>query len=621
MRISAAVGGAIALSVLAVQSPGAFVQQAPRFGGDYSALDARRQRLVNNWVGRFVKTTGQHVEPGALYDDVLSLSAKTTFEAVTHALMTSALTDQSGATLGDALALVDQVDAVRGELPGASGDRQFRMYVRLRSDAVAILDRSQQFKRGTDNTVYHKGYPLNYREAGGVPSIQFSVALNKSRADIDVDYRSSSFPAALFNGHLTASNSDVRAGTNYDKHINRWSGGFQNWWRGFFGVRLDQSADASSPASSPLTLPKVPRVGKAAIDVTANDFLTAWLVEGNIVAAMGYVSDRAYSCLARDSDDPSAFDYGVAPFQLMGNLKSAYDSLGPHNSLDGLLVGTRLVAPALRVVKQAHHAQFVVYEVPDDVAAAFECDSESTLGDPKTIRRKYGTYFGTTFNVGGRRDTPVALLWARENDYWKIVSWRVGLDDAITGEEGDDVADPKVVRRPADPTLVAAARSFLENWLVRHDYDAAFKYISPTAYGCYPLERGQVGTQAMSNEDAGKALRESLESAGKNAGNVRTLEAIVSAAEPRHPAIRVLSHRYAGVFSLGSIPIALADAAACAARSTGVTMPDPMPLEYGDAVGMTLRFKTRSGDPPVLRLLWRRESGEWRITSYDVEMP
>ena len=41
---------------------------------------------------------------------MIALSTKTTFEAVTHALMTTALTDRTGASLGDALALVDQVD-------------------------------------------------------------------------------------------------------------------------------------------------------------------------------------------------------------------------------------------------------------------------------------------------------------------------------------------------------------------------------------------------------------------------------------------------------------------------------------------------------------------------------
>jgi hypothetical protein len=47
--------------------------------------------------------------------------------------------------------------------------------------------------------------------------------------------------------------------------------------------------------------------------VAVSDFLQAWLIEGDIVAAMGYVSERSYACLALDDPDPSAFDRGVAP--------------------------------------------------------------------------------------------------------------------------------------------------------------------------------------------------------------------------------------------------------------------------------------------------------------------
>ncbi len=193
-------------------------QESPRpFGGAYSELDQRRQRLVDDWVARFVKVTGQQVDARSFYDEVLPLSTKTTFEAVTNALMTTPLTDGTGQTFGDALTLVERIDTVKGEVPGTAGDRQFRIYVRLTPDARAMLERSQEFKRGADNSVYHKGYPLNYREQG-TPSIQVSMALDGRLADIDVDYRSSSFPSMLFNGHLSASNSDVRAGNNDERH-------------------------------------------------------------------------------------------------------------------------------------------------------------------------------------------------------------------------------------------------------------------------------------------------------------------------------------------------------------------------------------------------------------------
>jgi hypothetical protein len=142
--------------------------------------------------------------------------------------------------------------------------------------------------------------------------------------------------AVAVNGHLSSSNSDVRAGNNFERHTDRWTG-FNNWWRGFFGGRQERASEA--PASdNRLTIPKAPRVGRKTIDVMVNDFLNAWLVEGDIVAAMGYVSERSYACLAQESDNPWDFDRGIAPFPLMINLKSARDSLEKPAALDGLIV-------------------------------------------------------------------------------------------------------------------------------------------------------------------------------------------------------------------------------------------------------------------------------------------
>ena len=73
-----------------------------------------------------------------------------------------------------------------------------------------------------------------------------------------------------------------------------------------------------------------------------DDFLKAWLVDGDMLAAMSYVSDHAYACLAEEGDDPFSFDRGTAPFVLMNNLKAAHEALGPRTSLEGLTVGVRL---------------------------------------------------------------------------------------------------------------------------------------------------------------------------------------------------------------------------------------------------------------------------------------
>src|SRR5262245_442023 len=99
-RARAIVGGLLAGAVFI---GGVGAQGQPQIGGAYAGREARRQAVGQNWVERFNKTTGQKVEPGPFYDDILSLSTKTTFDAVTHALMTTVLTDTSGAALGDAL--------------------------------------------------------------------------------------------------------------------------------------------------------------------------------------------------------------------------------------------------------------------------------------------------------------------------------------------------------------------------------------------------------------------------------------------------------------------------------------------------------------------------------------
>jgi hypothetical protein len=617
----------LALTLVAVPRHIRSAQQATatqpppsQFGGSYSALDPRRQHLVDDFVVRFAAITNSKPEPGPFYDEQVVMSSKTTFDAITYALERTTLTDASGQRLGDALELVEHVESIHGQIDNASGDHQFRMYAVLEDGALDRLKRSQEFKREGDNTVYHHGYPINYRQLGGAPSIQFSIALDGRRADIDVDYRSSSFPAALFNGHLTAANSDVRAGNNYDRHTGRWNG-FQNWWRNFFGIGLSGSSD-NPPDQRSQILPRTPRIGDQDVDMMMADFLKAWLIEGNVPEAMAYVSPHSYACLAQDSDDPFTVDRGTAPFILSRNLKAAYDTLGPHTSLEGLTVGVRLTLPALQVVKQPHHAQYVIYSIPDDVAMAISCESRLRLDDPKKSRRRYGNYFGATFNINtpAGREHSIALLWARDDDYWKIVSWKA--DPAGDDHEQRDASPAvKTVKIKADDTLVAAARGFLESWLLHKDYDAAFHYVSPKAYACYDLVRGPDQPAATSLEDAGRKIRANLESAGERIGERRSVDQFVEGVQPVHPAIRVMDHRYSRTFALGSLPVALAEASDCSFRARGGTFNSGATTEYGNAFGMTVRFKTAGGEAPVLRMLWQKDPEAWRITAYGIETP
>jgi hypothetical protein len=597
-------------------------QQEPlQFGGAYAGLGPRRQHLIDDWVTRLNAVSGLQVEPAAFYDTYVKFSTKTTFDAVTHALMTTPLTDASGASLGDGLDLIETVDTVRGQVPGASGDRQFRVYVLLKQGSPDLLERSQQFKRVHDNTVYHKGYPINYRGQGGTPSIQISMALDRRHADIDVDYRSSSLPASIFNGHLSAANSDVRVGNNFDRHSVRWTG-LQSWWRSFLGVNLGSKPIDETPQTAPFVIPPQPRVGAQPIDVMVGDFLKSWLVEGNVAASMSYVSERAVSCLAEDADDPATFDRGMAPFQLMTRLKAAHEALGPHDSLEGLTFGVRLTTPGLRTMTQPNHAQYVVYSVPDDVAARFDCARDVSPAGAARATRRYGNYYGSVFYVAGSKGNTVALLWAKEKSYWKIVSWRTDAEaEADRTPEPEAVATPSIVRIPADATLVQAATSFLENWLVRKDYDRAFAYLSPESYACYNPYRNPGAPPAASDADAARLIRAGLEAVGAQAGKVSRLNTIVTAADPTHPAIRLMQHASSRTFSLLSYADSVGRLASCTAPAGGPRYDPDAPQTYGSVFGMNIRFLTGAGEGPVLRTLWQKQSGQWQITTYDIEYP
>ena len=82
-----------------------------------------------------------------------------------------------------------------------------------------------------------------------------------------------------------------------------------------------------------------------------------------------------------------------------------------------------------------------------------------------------------------------------------------------------------------------------------------------------------------------------------------------------------MDHPYASAFSLTSLPNAITDAADCAAMAHGAKFPNDLPAEFGKGYGMTLRFRTKGGEAPVLRTVWSKKDNAWRIIAYDIEVP
>src|SRR5215471_8140453 len=134
------------------------------FHGTYEELSPAQKQLIDEWYAEYNEKTHDNSQP-AEYNQ-FSQSTRTTFEAITHALMTTQLTDTSGNSMGNALDLVQSIETINGKVPHSRGDLQFRIFVVLGPDALQKLKASSEFFRDRDNTIYHHGFPLNYRQDG-----------------------------------------------------------------------------------------------------------------------------------------------------------------------------------------------------------------------------------------------------------------------------------------------------------------------------------------------------------------------------------------------------------------------------------------------------------------------
>ena len=600
-------------------------EELPPVGKDYSDLRPEQRRLVDDWFQRFSQITKKKVSPEEGYNH-LPLSAKTTFGAVTHALMRTPLTDSQGNPLGDsAIAVIDKIDDLAGKVSGAPGDKQFRIYVQLKPDAVDLLSKSQEFKRDGDNTVYHHGYPVCYRGRGGAPSIQVSISRDGRIADIDVDYRSSKFPAALFNGHLSAANSDVRAGDNDQRHNRRWEG-LGNWWRTLLGFPFIEGNSSEKEEES--LIAREPRVRKNA-QSAVYDFLKSWLVEQKPEVSMGYVSRRAFSCV--EAERGMSLDPGMAKIKLLMGLHDINRRLGKVSNLSQATVGVQLHGPRGKLIKQPHQAQFVLYDVREDLAEEFKCENKL---NPENISLKasrsqnFGKYVGAVFRLkaGNQLGETVATLWAKENKRWMLISYDVEpeFDSArIPHAAAAPPESPPLSYVKADPELVRAATDFAEKWLVSKHVDQAFQYLSPASYACVNLYRTDDAPEPKTPAAQAELTRSGMQKVANMLGHTKALPDAIVAPEVSHPDLKLVKHGNAQAFALISIPDYMAAASDCARRAPGqdLVFDESAGRGYGNAYAMGFKVAEAEGDPAALWLVWTKQDGNWKIASYAVLAP
>ncbi|BCS35526.1 hypothetical protein TBR22_A47590 [Luteitalea sp. TBR-22] len=406
---------AVLTSAGCVVSPRAPDGLAPDPAGQaYARLAPAQRRLVDAMAAEACGAAG--CTPAAHYAS-WPVSRQTTFEAATHGLIRTRLTGEDGRDLGPAIDLVARVERVAGEEKGRRGDEQFRLYVALAPDAIGTIAASREFFRDKDNAVFHKGYPINYRLRGRFPSVQVSATEAGDRADIDVDYLSPRVPQGLFNGHLTAANSDVRVRGNDRRHARRWDG-LIVWWKALLEGLAPQVPDRVAAQAEPATLPSSRATDFADVADASAEFLSDWLVRRRIEDALAFLSPAAVSCANLDEDaeneqgsssDTRRWFAEVMREAAEGRRPSRLSAvIGPVESWD----------PDWVVRSHAYEGAYTLVTLPPGEARAFVCSADAAPlpGD---------AYAQVLFQFrprDGRTGAALALLWAHQQDAWRILS-------------------------------------------------------------------------------------------------------------------------------------------------------------------------------------------------------
>lgn len=575
------------------------------FGGSYDTLLPPQQRLVDEYFQRASAALGSRIDPATAYNN-LQLSVRSTYDAITHALTHTQLTGSDGKKYGTALDLVDIVEEVAGERKGARGDQQYRMYVLLKPNAYNVLSKVKQFNHEHDNTIYHQGYPICFRSVPAVPSIQFSITADHQRADIDVDYRSSKFPAAIVDGHLTASNSDVRSGSNLERHDHRWSG-LSGWWRSLFGLPpMDLEAMKSWVQET------VPTAPKGDPDQLTHDFLTSWLVNENIGAAGAYFSQRVYPCAEeRAREQGRNVRPGIGKFLVLMELANGAKIVGKIDTLSSVVSAPENPYDQLKSEKNKYESEFLLLQVPPDEAAEFLCTSATgkTVAANGKEEKDKENYVASLVRIKPSQGAPVVLmlLWGKELKEYRVVSARM-IDAggptfaAYSGKWTAARANMPMPTVEGDIQLNATLETFFTTWLLKNNAQEATTYFASGSYSCMPPEKASRGA---------RALVESMNTIRKQVGARQSLQDYLEPVVPNDPQLKRVVHVNDKAYTIVTMPGTEAQTFSCSKTKK-------LPAN-GSYYGNVFRFRTTNGnDPATLYVIWGKETDGWKVVAWRV---
>ncbi len=614
---------ALALVVLCLAAAAQNNDQRP-MGSRFSELRPPQQALVADLVARLGKQMGKPIEAANAYDSAPQ-SIRTTFDAVTHALVTTKLTGEDGKELGTALDIVAAIDEVAGERRGESGDRQFRVYFFLKPNAKELLDLSREFRRSHDNTVFHHGYPICYRMRG-TPSVQFSLSADGDRADVDVDYLSSRFPVGLVNGHLSASNSDVRAGSNDRRHNDRWNG-LVAWWTQLFSWRgaVERPADADLDDVRPGgAYGGTPRVRKGKIENAVTDFYRAWLVDRDVTQAVPYFSREVYGCAAIDAEQSKvSVEQGMARIYLAQQLKLYLDIHPERAKLPAMMSPAPTWSESLKTIEHPMANAYLLAKVDAAFADAHDCSQ--LAGEGESSQKRKGDFFVSASIFKRRNGEPVEIffLWQKEGVYWKIIAFDTlehGEGTIFTKKALPQHAPVIITQVDGDKGLIKTIEKFLETWLEDKRPEEALEYFSPESFACAADESVPAARRSSNvlRRDTLNGLRHIARYPHKG-----DIEDILEAPVLKNGNVRVVRHEDADDYIILSVPDQRAQILRCGNPLSNAELNRSLaeaPV-YGNLYVLAFQFEQVDHEPAVLFTGWRKTDAGWRIFWWEVETP
>jgi hypothetical protein len=286
-------------------------------------------------------------------------------------------------------------------------------------------------------------------------------------------------------------------------------------------------------------------------------------------------------------------------------------------------------AQDLQVVQQPNHERFVLYDLPEGRALEWACSVRiSGAQAPKKDSKRHGRYFASVFRIPpGGVGTTIGLLWAKENGYWKILSFETEADNDYSNVP--DLRSKTVSGEPrktfqADPEFLHAARQFHRNWFTRRMYDAALRVISPDTMGCVQFYMRPGETPPATWEQTVERWRMGMQRTTDQTGPQRELADAIRYVEPTDSRIAVVPHPDQDAFTIFALSDELGLAAQCSNRKSAHPEP-PASLREAPAKGnyfaTSFEIETAGGAPASFFAFWRKNKDLWEIYSYHVETP